>query len=80
MINRKYAESKLYVSSKILIIVSVTLVTFWPITVFMYGIPVFIYLIGVILLWTNHEKVKNKILWTIVPITLGLVCFNYLLR
>ncbi|KAF2510163.1 hypothetical protein EYY60_11675 [Flavobacterium zhairuonense] len=81
MTKKNYTESKLYISPKILIMVGVILIAFWPITIFMYGIPFLLYLIGVILLWAHAEKFTHKTLWTIVPIiVMGLVFYNFFIK
>ncbi len=77
MINRKYSESKFYISPQILIIISVLLVTFSPITIYFYGFPLLIHSIGVFIIWKTNKKLKTKILWTISPIILCLIIFYY---
>lgn len=80
MTQKKYSESKLYISPEILIIFGVVLVTFWPITIYFYGVPFFVYIIGVILMWKGKKKLLNKIMWTIIPIIVGLIIFKYFIE
>ncbi len=79
MTHRKYSESKFYITPQILIVIGLMLTTFWPTSIYLYGIPVITYGVGAILIWTTQKKLMVKVLWTLVPIIVVLIIFkNYI--
>ena len=52
----------------ILVVISTILIAILPGLIYFYGIPFFVFILGLILVWVGKRKIITKILYTITPI------------
>lgn len=52
----------------ILVILGAGVSTFLPGLLYFYGLPFWVFLAGVLLVWFSRRKITTKLLWTLVPV------------
>ncbi|SEP92344.1 DUF6843 domain-containing protein [Flavobacterium urocaniciphilum] len=73
----KSNKSLVFKTGIILVIIGTGFSTFLPGLLYFYGLPFFVFIIGVFLVWFSKIRILSKILWSIIPI-LFFFCYQFL--
>jgi hypothetical protein len=71
----RHILQRAFLSGAALIIVGTAVSTFAPFTLYFYLIPVWVFLIGVALIWLSRINLKSKLLWSLTPVAV-FSCFQ----
>ncbi len=68
MTDRKtYKRKGLFIVGTVLIVLGAGAITLSPYTLYFYYAPLWIFLLGLLLVWLSDRQVKTKIIWTLSP-------------
>ncbi len=58
----------IFVTGAILVILGAGISTFLPGLLYFYGLPFWVFLAGVLLVWFSRRQIITKVLWTLMPV------------
>jgi hypothetical protein len=65
--NNPYKRKKIFIIGIVFIILGAGAATLSPYTLYFYYVPLWIFLLGLLLVWASDRYVKTKIIWTLTP-------------
>ena len=79
--DKQYKRNGLFIVGKVLVILGAGAVTISPFLLYVYLLPLWAFLLGLILIWLTDRTVKTKVIWTVSPVVVGaafqFICYQF---
>src|SRR5947207_2492748 len=72
-----YKRNKLFIAGAILLVIGAGITTFSPFVLYFYLAPLWVFLLGLFLVWFSGRAVKTKITWTLAPV-IGYIAWQFI--